>query len=171
MFREVSVMEIRRFHMGDANALSALIRRTLVEVNSVDCPKEEISFLYELYTPEKVIHNAETGHTYVLEEDGVILGTGTILATEQAGESEIVAAFLAPEAIGRGCGRHLFEALESDPLFTGAERVWLTSSITALKFYEKMGYTYEGGHCHKNEDDLIVMEKFPARGSRENVFR
>ncbi len=157
------MMEIRRFYKEDANALSVLIRRTLVEVNSADCPKEEIDFLYGLYTPEKVIRNAETGHTYVLEEDGAILGTGTILATEQAGESEIVAAFLAPETIGRGLGRKLFEALESDILFTGAERVWLTSSITALKFYEKMGYTYEGGFCHKNEDDLIVMEKFPTR--------
>ena len=157
-------MLIRRYQPGDENTISVLIRRTLVEVNGVDCPKEEIDFLYALYTPEKVAKNAAAGHTYVLEEAGAILGTATILATEQAGESEIVAAFLAPETIGRGLGRRLFEALEADPLFTGAERVWLTSSITALKFYEKMGYTYEGGFCHKNEDDLIVMEKCPARG-------
>ena len=157
-------MKIRRFQQEDASALSNLIRRTLVEVNAVDCPKEEIDFLYERYTPETVIRNADAGHTYVLEEDGVILGTGTILATEKAGESEIVAAFLAPEAIGRGLGRCLFEALESDALFTGAERVWLTSSMTALKFYEKIGYAYEGGYFHRNEDDLIVMEKFPGRG-------
>ena len=157
-------MKIRRFQQRDAHTLSELIRRTLVEVNSVDCPKEEIDFLYERYTPEKVICNAEIGHTYVMEEDGVILGTGTIFATERTGESEIVAAFLAPEAIGRGLGRRLFETLESDPLFTGAKRVWLTSSMTALKFYEKIGYTYEGGYFHRNEEDLIVMEKFPAKG-------
>ena len=94
---------------------------------------------------------------------GGIVGTGTILATEEEGVSEIVAAFLAPEAIGRGLGRKLFAALESDPLFTGAKRVWLTSSITALKFYEKIGYTYEGGYFHRNEEGLIVFEKFPAK--------
>ena len=157
-------MKIRRFQREDAYPISVLIRRTLMEVNSVDCPKEEIDFLYERYTPEKVICNAAAGHTYVIEEDGAILGTGTILSTEKVGESEIVAAFLAPEAIGRGLGRRLFKALEADPLFTDAERVWLTSSITALRFYEKMGYTYVGGYFHRNEDDLIVMEKFPAKG-------
>ena len=156
-------MNIRRFQAGDETALSTLIRRTLLEVNSVDCPKEEIEFLHGAYTPERVLNNAAVGHTYVFEEDGVLLGTGTILATGEQGESEIVAAFLAPEAIGRGLGRRLFEVLEADPLFTGAERVWLTSSITALKFYEKIGYAYVGGYCHRNEENLIVMEKFPGK--------
>ena len=156
-------MNIRRFQPGDEASISVLIRRTLLEINSADCRKEEIDFLHALYTPEKVARNARDGHTYVFEEDGTIIGTGTILAVEQAGESEIVAAFLAPEVIGRGLGRKLFRVLESDPLFTGAERVWLTSSITALKFYEKIGYTYEGGYCHTNAEGLIVMEKFPAK--------
>jgi len=155
-------MEIRAFCPGDEGAISALIRRTLVEVNSVDCPAEEIDFLYQLYTPEKVIKNAEEGHTYVLWEANAIVGTGTITQTGTE-ESEIVAAFLAPEAIGRGWGKQLFAALERDPLFTGAERVWLTSSVTALKFYEKVGFSYEGGYFHRNEDDLIVMEKRRAK--------
>lgn len=155
-------MEIRDFELGNEQALSDLIRRTLVEVNAVDCPKWEIDFLYDLYTPEKVVKNAQAGHTYVLWEDGHIIGTGTILPDGEV-QSEIVAAFLIPEAIGRGLGRVLFDTLEADPLFTNARRVWLTSSITALKFYEKIGYTYEGGYCHLNEEDLIVMEKFPEK--------
>ena len=155
-------MEIRAFLLGDEGAVSALIRRTLLEVNSVDCPREEINFLYDLYTPEKIIENAEAGHTYVLWEDDCVVGSGTIVPTGER-ESEVIAAFLAPEAIGKGWGRQLFAALESDLLFTEAERVWLTSSVTALKFYEKIGYTYEGGYFHRNEDDLIVMEKFPQK--------
>lgn len=155
-------MEIRMFQPGNEEEISILIRRTLLEVNSVDCPKEEIDFLYRLYTPEKVVKNAEEGHTYVLWEDGRIIGTGTIAQTGER-ECEILAAFLLPEAIGRGLGRVLFRTLESDPLFARADRVWLTSSITALKFYEKIGYTYEGGYCHLNEEDLIVMEKFPSK--------
>ena len=131
-------MIIRDFRMGDQEELSRLIRRTLIEVNT-DCPKDEVAFLYDLYTPEKVIANAAAGHTIV------------------------VACFLLPEAIGRGLGRKLFDLLESDPLFTGADRVWLTSSNTALKFYEHIGYTYEGGYCHLDEEGLIVMEKFPKK--------
>ena len=147
-------MEIREFEPGTEKQISDLIRRTLVEVNSVDCPKWEIDYLYEAYTPERVVKNAADGHTYVLWEDGKIIGTGTIGRTGER-ESEIFAAFLLPEYIGKGIGRKLF-VLESD-------RVWLTASITALKFYEKIGYTYEGGYCHLNEENLIVMEKFPGR--------
>lgn len=158
-------MEIRRFRQGEEREISALIRRTLVEVNSVDCPKWEIDFLYELYTPEKVIKNAEAGSTYVLWENGAIIGTGTILPDGEH-QSEIVAAFLLPEAMGKGLGRVLFDTLEADPLFRNARRVWLTSSITALKFYEKIGYAYEGGYCHLNEEKLIVMEKFPQTGCK-----
>ena len=71
-------MIIRDFRMGDQEELSRLIRRTLIEVNT-DCPKDEVAFLYDLYTPEKVIANAEAGHTIVFEEDGVLIGTGTIV--------------------------------------------------------------------------------------------
>ena len=155
-------MEIREFEPGTEKEISDLIRRTLVEVNSVDCPKWEIDYLYEAYTPERVVKNAQDGHTYVLWEDGKIIGTGTIGRTGER-ESEIFAAFLLPEYIGKGIGRKLFDLLESDPLFVECDRVWLTASITALKFYEKIGYTYEGGYCHLNEEDLIVMEKFPGK--------
>ena len=154
-------MMIRDFMRGDEEELSRPIRRTLVEVNT-DCPKDEVAFLYDLYTPEKVIANAQAGHTYVFEEDGVLIGTGTIVPDGEK-QSEIVACFLLPEAIGKGYGRKLFDLLESDPLFTNAERVWLTSSNTALKFYEHIGYTYEGGYCHLDEEGLIVMEKFPKK--------
>ena len=155
-------MEVREFELGTEKEISDLIRRTLVEVNSVDCPKWEIDYLYDAYTPERIIKNAAEGHTYVLWEDGKIIGTGTIGAVAEK-ESEIYGAFLLPEYIGKGYGRKLFDLLESDPLFVNADRVWLTACITALKFYEKIGYTYEGGYCHLNEENLIVMEKFPGR--------
>ena len=155
-------MEVREFEPGTEKEISDLIRRTLVEVNSVDCPKWEIDYLYAAYTPERIVKNAKEGHTYVLWEDGKIIGTGTIGAVAEQ-ESEIYGAFLLPEYIGKGYGRKLFDLLESDCLFTSAHRVWLTASITALKFYEKIGYTYEGGYCHLNEENLIVMEKFPGR--------
>ena len=102
----------------------------------------------------------------VWEEDGEILGYAYASAPYSRAAYSWCAepsVYLLPQAQGRGIGRKLFDLLESDPLFIKADRVWLTASITALKFYEKIGYTYEGGYCHLNEENLIVMEKFPAR--------
>ena len=136
------MLTIRRFQTGDENALSALIRRTLREVNYTS-PKSELDYLIPHYSPETMAELSRTGHTYVLEEDGQIVGSGTVLPDGET-EAEIVAAFLIPESIGRGYGRKLFETLEADELAVKAERVWLTSSDMALGFYEHMGFvTYK----------------------------
>ena len=152
------MLTIRRFQMGDENALSALIRRTLREVNYTS-PKSELDYLIPHYSPETMTELSRTGHTYVLEEDGQIVGSGTVLP-DGASEAEIVAAFLIPESIGRGYGWKLFETLEADELAVKAERVWLTSSDMALGFYEHMGWVNPNGpRARAGEDNLLYMEK------------
>ena len=152
------MLTIRRFQAGDENALSALIRRTLREVNYTS-PKSELDYLLPHYSPETMVELSRTGHTYVLEEDGQIVGSGTVLP-DGASEAEIVAAFLVPESIGKGYGRKLFEALEADELAVKAERVWLTSSDMALGFYEHMGWVNPNGYrVRAGEENLLYMEK------------
>lgn len=152
------MLTIRRFQMGDEDALSVLIRRTLREVNYTS-PKSELDYLIPHYSPETMVELSRTGHTYVLEEDGQIVGSGTVLP-DGASEAEIVAAFLVPESIGKGYGRKLFEALEADELAVKAERVWLTSSDMALGFYEHMGWVNPNGYrVRAGEENLLYMEK------------
>ena len=152
------MLTIRRFQMGDEVILSPMIRRTLREVNYTS-PKSELDYLIPHYSPETMLELARTGHTYVLEEDGQIIGSGTVLPDGET-EAEIVAAFLAPESIGKGYGRKLFEALEADELAVRAKRIWLTSSDMALDFYEHMGWVNPNGYrVRAGEDNLLYMEK------------
>lgn len=101
---------------------------------------------------------AVEGHTYVMEEKGVIVGTGTVIVTGER-ECEIIAAFLLPEAIGRGLGTQLFDVLEADDFCTSSDRIWLTSSVNALDFYEKRGYVNPCGYRTRGADGLLTMEK------------
>ena len=149
--------EIRRYLPGDEGAVSALLRRTLLEVNAHYCPKGEIEWLYDRYTPETVAQIAADGHMYVMTEDGVIVGTGTVVQTGE-GECEIIAAFLLPEAIGRGLGTQLFDVLEGDEWCAAAKRIWLTSSVNALDFYEKRGYVNPNGYRTRGAESLLTME-------------
>ena len=88
-----------------------------------------------------------------------IIGSGTVLPDGET-EAEIVAAFLAPESIGKGYGRKLFETLETDELAAKAARVWLTSSDMAVEFYEHMGWVNPNGpRARAGEDNLLYMEK------------
>ena len=153
------MVEIRRFIPGEEETLSILLRRTLLEVNANYCPAGEIEWLHNRYTPEGVAAIARQGHMYVVLEDCVIVGTGTTILTGED-ECEIIGAFLLPEAIGHGLGRELFAVLEADELAAGAKRIWLTSSVNALDFYEKIGYQYVYGYRQRGgELHLLEMEK------------
>jgi len=153
------MVEIRRFIPGEEETLSKLLRRTLMEVNANYCPAAEMDWLYNRYTPEGVAEIAAQGHMYVVVEDGTTVGTGTTITTGES-ECEIIAAFLLPEAIGRGLGRKLFDVLEHDELAARANRIWLTSSVNALDFYEKVGYSYVYGYRQRGGDmHLLEMEK------------
>ena len=149
--------EIRRYIPGDEGAVSVLLRRTLLEVNAHYCPKGEIEWLYDRYTPETVAQIAADGHMYVMTEHGAILGTGTVIQTGER-ECEIIAAFLLPETIGRGLGTQLFDVLEGDEWCAAAKRIWLTSSVNALDFYEKRGYVNPNGYRTRGADNLLTME-------------
>ena len=154
-------MEIRRFQPGDENEVAALIQRALVEVNTED-PQWEYEWLRDRYTPEYIKEMSGNCHTYVICDNGKPVGTGTIKVDTDVTElkqSEIFACFLNPDYIGRGIGRKLFEALESDEYYSAAERVWLTSSIMAQGFYEHIGYTNPNGHGNRNADTLLEYEK------------
>lgn len=162
------MLTVRRFQAGDAAILSTMIRRTLREVNYTS-PKPELDYLIPHYSPETMVELSETGHTYVLEEDGQIIGSGTVLPDGET-EAEIVAAFLSPESIGKGYGRKLFETLETDELAMKATRVWLTSSDMAVEFYEHMGWVNPNGPVPGRERTTCSIWK---NGNKQNgpVFR
>ena len=82
------------------------------------------------------------------------------LSINEAYARSVVAAFLAPESIGKGYGRKLFETLEADELAVRARRIWLTSSDMALDFYEHMGWVNPNGYrVRAGEENLLYMEK------------
>ena len=159
---------VRDFRNEDAEALSALIREDILKVNTEDAAWER-EWLYDFYTPENITKSAREGHTYVIEDTvtGEPVATGNILrdcpAREGAvNETEIRACFIRAGFLHQGLGTLLFNALEADPAFLKARRVWLTTSVYAAPFYENRGYRYVFGYRGKNQDRLTEMEKFPG---------
>ena len=152
-------MEIRRFDQGDEKILSELIREDLKTIN-VDDPKWENDYLYAQYTPEYMVQAAKEGHVYVITDpsrDGFIVGTGMV--TKDGDDAEIHGCFIRKEYLRKGLGRLLFDTLEHDEISLAASRLWLTTSVLARPFYEKIGYRYTYGYLGRNADNLVEMEK------------
>ncbi|TWH81729.1 hypothetical protein [Sedimentibacter saalensis] len=71
-------MIIRRFKPEDAEKVSTIVCRNFIEINSRNYPLEEMQTLASVYNPEKILQIASYAHTYVICDENIIIGTGSI---------------------------------------------------------------------------------------------
>lgn len=154
-------MEIRRFREDDAEAVSALIIRTIRISNVKDYPTELMEEVVKSQQPVNVLERAGWTHFYVVEDEGSIIGCGAIGPHwGKTDESSLFTIFVLPEYQGRGVGRSIIETLEQDEFFLRAKRIEIPSSITAVNFYRRMGYDYKNGIAEVDDEHVYRLEKF-----------
>ena len=152
---------IRKFEIKDAEAVSALIAKTMRTTNVKDYTPEVIENTISHLTPENIIQRAGWMHFYVVCEGDTIIGCGAIGSYwGKMDESSLFNIFVLPEYQGKGVGRKIVETLEQDEFFLRAKRIESPSSITASEFYIKLGYNYKNGIKIIDEEHHIPMEKF-----------
>ena len=151
---------IRLFDKSDSGAVQNIIHRGLREINGRDYPAELIEKYCAYFTLEKICNQADLAHMYVAVLENKIVGTGSI-APYWGSETEsiLLTIYVLPEMIGQGIGTAIINALEQDKYFLRANRVEIPSSITAVKFYQKMGYEFKNDSI-SDEDGIVHMEKF-----------
>ena len=153
-------MIIRRIEPEDAGNVSALIVRTLREVNTKDYSREYIENDVQKLQPKDILERAKWTHFYVVCDEDKIVGCGAIGPYwGKVDESSLFTIFVLPEYHGQGIGRKIIDTLEKDEYFLRANRIEISASITATPFYIKMGYTYKNGISVPNEEGLIRVEK------------
>ena len=154
-------MDIRRFREDDAEAVSALIIRTVRISNVKDYPAELMEELVKSQQPVNVLERAGWTHFYVVEDESRIIGCGAIGPYwGKTDESSLFTIFVLPEYQGRGVGRLIIETLEQDEFFLRAKRIEIPSSITAVNFYRRFGYDYKDGIAEVDDEHVYRLEKF-----------
>jgi ribosomal protein S18 acetylase RimI-like enzyme len=154
-------MNIRRFEAKDADAVSALVIKTLRISNVKDYPAELMEEIVKSQQPENILERASWTHFYVVEDGDKIIGCGSIGPFwGKEDESGLFTIFVLPEYQGKGVGRLIMETLEKDEYFLRAKRIEIPSSITGCQFYRKFGYDYKNGIAELDEENLYRLEKF-----------
>lgn len=155
-------MTIRRFEQGDAAETAEVIAETLRVSNSKDYPPEYIDANIASHSADVLIERAKEGHMYVVCDGSKLIGCGAIAGYwGSVTESILLTIFVLPEYQGRGVGRQLIQRLEQDEYFLRAKRIEIPASITAVGFYQKMGYDYKNGIAELDEEEqLYRLEKF-----------
>lgn len=127
-------ISLRRFVPGDLQAVKTLIDLTIDRCYTGVYPGEAIRFFLDYHRLENIARDAETSYTLVLEEDGEIIGTGTLVA------ADIRRVFIHPDRQGGGRGRATMRALEEEAAAKGLREVGLSASLVAKRFYDALGY-------------------------------
>ena len=154
-------MVIRRFENADAQKTHEMIAHTLRTVNIKDYSPQFIEDTVAQLTPPILIERRENSHMYVICDGKKIIGCGAIAGFwGSETESILLTIFIHPDYQGQGLGRQLIETLENDEYFLRAERIEIPASITAVGFYQKMGYDYKNGDTTLDEEQHIRLEKF-----------
>lgn len=151
--RESDIL-LHRFKEHEAKKVSSIIQNNLVQINSKDYPEEVINRMCETFTPGYIVKMSKQRKMYVALIDDVIVGTASIE------DDTIYTVFVDVQYHGKGIGKKLMSLLEEIAANNGLQLVKLPASITALKFYEGLGYSavaeVESGEFGRN----IIMEKY-----------
>lgn len=154
---EENGVKIREFEPEDAEAVSALIRRTMRVSNIGDYSLDRLQPLMDYFSPEKVLLLSEERHCLVAEVDGRVVGT---LALEEA---ELCTFFIHPDYQTRGIGSQLLKAIEEVALALGIDTIRMDASLTGVDFYAKRGYRRTGVDIEGTAGRQVGMEKRLAR--------
>ena len=151
---------LRRYRKGDEVAVSDVICTTLTISNRKEYSPAFIEENIRSHSPEMIAARARNAHFYVACDGDTVVGCGEITGYwDSTEESYLTSIFVLPDYQGKGVGRKIVETLEADEYFSRAWRTEVGSSLTAVHFYEKMGYKYKNGVAEPDKYGVVRMEK------------
>jgi ribosomal protein S18 acetylase RimI-like enzyme len=125
---------IRHFQETDLVSLGRLIQMTIDFCYSGVYPPRAVQFFKEFHSEEKIIDRHQKGEILVLEQDGNVIATGTIVGCD------IFGVFVRPDFQHCGHGRALMCQLEDTAKERGCTELELDVSLPSKRFYESLGY-------------------------------
>jgi putative acetyltransferase len=128
--------EIRYYEAGDAPEIVRLFFETVRSVNRADYSDEQLeAWAPGVPDPEEWHARMAGRRTLVAEEGGEAVGFAEL---EYDGRLDML--YVRKDAVGRGVGRRLYEAVEREARGQGLGWIFTEASITARPFFEQQGF-------------------------------
>jgi len=144
---------IRLIQERDLQRVSALIQNTLLVSNLADYDLEIIGNLQDAFTADQLRALAGKRRIYLLEEDGILLGT---IGLE---DDKVYNFFVSPDRQGSGVGGQLLDFVENRARAEGRHKITVDSSLTAVSFYRRKGYRQTGQQNDRSFGRTVTMVK------------
>lgn len=126
--------DIRRATDADAEAITPVHVASIRTLCANDYTQQRIDAWAGWKSPDKYRKAMAAGELFfVAEVDGRVVGFSVLFG------DEVKAVYLHPDRVGQGLGRKLLEAVEAEARSAGVTELKLTSTLTAVPFYEACG--------------------------------
>jgi len=126
-------MEFTLAKKHDAEQVYWLVQETIRAVYPNYYLKEIVDMFCEFHSRAAILEDIEAGNTYILSDNGKLIGTGT------AKENHITRVYVLPGFQRRGYGSFIMERLE-EKIKERYDSVDIDASLPACKLYAKLGY-------------------------------
>ena len=127
-------MSIRRANEADLVQLSQLIARSVKALNAADESQEDIAFVCAKHDVQCLTQHLQSRDVFVMEIENRLLGIVSLKG------DRLHSLFVEPNTIKKGFGRALVNHVEALAQSRGLPMLKLSSSRTAVAFYEKLGF-------------------------------
>ena len=144
---------IREIQTKDRSACLEIIQSCLLNINSRNYTPEFITSLIKRYNIN-FMRSLERS-IFVIEKNGILVGTGSIII----GQKRINDIFIEVDNHRKGFGKKIMVYLESIAKENNVQTLFLYSSISAVSFYEKLGYAKTDKLDHGEGNIEFRMEK------------
>lgn len=125
---------IRGYNKKDLERLVFIVHTTINKSYAGIYPEEAIEYFLNLHSMENMEKDIPKGFTFILEEEGQIIASGSIVG------NEIKRVFVLPGYQGRGFGKKIMKKIEGTALNNGIRKVKLCASLPSKDFYLALGY-------------------------------
>ena len=148
-------MIIRNAVIDDAVIMKELHDRAVMELCRNDYSTEQLLGWINKSPLEKYVWRLETQKIFIAEKDGRMLGYVRWYPTTK----ELCSICVEPEFARQGIGTMLMEHAYKDAKDHNANALWLDASLTAVAFYQVLGWEYVALSTEGSLDSVHMIKK------------
>ena len=137
-------LEVRRAVPADCDGILVAHTEAIRELCKAEYSQSQLAAWSERLTPAGYLPAMERNVFLVAEVEGRIAG----FAEFAPSRGEIVAIYIHPQHARRGVGTRLFRELEQLASDNGISSLYLSSSLSAVRFYERFGFVAGAPSSH-----------------------
>lgn len=150
-------MIIRKAKIDDASTMKELHDRAVMELCRHDYSNEELKGWVNKSALEKYLWRLETQRIFIADLDGKMLG----FVRWYPKTAELCSICVEPEFARQGIASKLMEFAYKDAEEHDISELWLDASLTAVPFYETLGWDYVALSTDGPIDSVRTIRQLP----------